>query len=288
MKVSSNKKESMQEIMKKLEDGVKSVYTSENYIAFLKMMAQFYNYSFNNVILILSQCPTASRVASFQTWKRLGCSVKKGEHGIKILVPIPYTYQKKQDTVDDDGNPVQETVDAKGLTFRVGNVFDYQQVSGELPELCTELTDDSEKLQNAILRIVAENDDISYDDSLKEGGANGYYRMDTREICLRPHMAALQTMKTVIHEKAHSLLHNSDSEAKFTRSEAEVQAESVAYVVCQAFGLDSSDYSFPYIASWANKDMDTLRASLSVIEKAAKELMGWLSQHTDLTLEAAV
>ena len=97
MKVSSNKKESMQEIMKKLEDGVKSVYTSENYITFLKMMAQFHNYSFNNVILILSQCPTASRVASFQTRKRLGCSVKKGEHGIKILVPIPYTYQKKQD-----------------------------------------------------------------------------------------------------------------------------------------------------------------------------------------------
>ncbi len=288
MKVSSNKKESMQEIMKKLEDGVKSVYTSENYITFLKMMAQFHNYSFNNVILILSQCPTASRVASFQTWKRLGCSVKKGEHGIKILVPIPYTYQKKQDSVDDDGNPVQETVDAKGLTFRVGNVFDYQQVSGELPELCTELTDNSEKLQNAILRIVVENDDISFDNSLKEGGANGYFRMDTGEICLRPHMAALQTMKTVIHEKAHSLLHSSDAEAKFTRSEAEVQAESVAYVVCQAFGLDSSDYSFPYIAGWQGKDMDTLRASLSVIEKTAKELMGWLCQHTDLTLEAAV
>ena len=141
MKVSSNKKESMQEIIKKQVDGVKSVYTSENYITFLKMMAQFHNYSFNNVILILSQCPTASRVASLQTWKRLGCSVKKGEHGIKILVPIPYTYQKKQDAVDDDGNPVQKTVDAMGLTFRVGNVFDYQQVSGELSELCTELTD---------------------------------------------------------------------------------------------------------------------------------------------------
>lgn len=288
MEVNSKKKESMQEIMERLDAGVLAVYTSENYTNFLKMMGMFHQYSFRNVILILSQCPTASRVASFQTWKRLGCSVRKGEHGIRILVPIPYTYQKKQKTVDDEGNALTETVDAKGLTFRVGCVFDAQQVDGELPSLCRELTDDSEALKKAVARIIDENDDISYDDSLREGGANGYYRVDTKEIRIRPHMTAMQSLKTLLHEKSHSMLHNAEAETRFTREEAEVQAESCAYVVCQAFGLDSSDYSFPYIAGWQGKDMDTLRASLSVIEKTAKELMGWLCQHTDLTLEAAV
>ena len=128
MKVNSNKAQSMQDVLKQLEDGVQAVFTSENYISFLKMMAQFHNYSYNNVILILTQCPTATRCASFQTWKKLGHPVKRGEKGIKVLVPIPYTYEKKQKTVDEDGNAIMETVDAKGLTFRIGHVFDAQQV----------------------------------------------------------------------------------------------------------------------------------------------------------------
>ncbi len=288
MKVNSNKAQSMQDVLKQLEDGVQAVFTSENYISFLKMMAQFHNYSYNNVILILTQCPTATRCASFQTWKKLGHPVKRGEKGIKVLVPIPYTYQKEQKTVDDEGNTLMETVDAKGLTFKVGYVFDVQQVDGKLPSFCHELTDDSDELKKAVARIIEENDDISYDDSLQEGGANGYYRVDTKEIRIRPHMAAMQSLKTLLHEKSHSMLHNTEAASQFTKEEAEVQAESCAYVVCQAFGLDSSDFSFPYIAGWQGKDMNTLRASLSVIEKTAKELMGWLCQHTDLTLEAAV
>lgn len=147
MKVNSNKAQSMKDVLQQLEDGVQEVFTSENYISFLKMMAQFHNYSYNNVILILTQCPTATRCASFQTWKKLGHPVKRGEKGIKVLVPIPYTYEKKQKTVDEDGNAIMETVDAKGLTFRIGHVFDAQQVDGQLPSLCNELTDDSEELQ---------------------------------------------------------------------------------------------------------------------------------------------
>lgn len=288
MKVNSNKAQSMQDVLKQLEDGVQAVFTSENYISFLKMMAQFHNYSYNNVILILTQCPTATRCASFQTWKKLGHPVKRGEKGIKVLVPIPYTYEKKQKTVDEDGNAIMETVDAKGLTFRIGHVFDAQQVDGQLPSPCHELTDDSEELQDAVNRIISENDEISYDVTLQEGGANGYYRVDTKQICLRTGMAASQEFKTLIHEKAHSLLHNSDAEQKFTRSEAEVQAESVAFVVCNAFGVDSgTEYSFPYIATWQGKDMNVLRSSLSVIEKTARELISWLASY-GLTLEAAV
>lgn len=288
MKVNSNKAQSMQDVLKQLEDGVQAVFTSENYISFLKMMAQFHNYSYNNVILILTQCPTASQVASFQTWKKLGYPVKRGEKGIKILVPIPYTYEKHQKTVDEDGNTIMETVDAKGLTFRIGHVFDAQQIDGQLPSVCHELTDDSEELQAAVNRIISENDDISYDVTLQEGGANGYYRVDTKQIFLRTGMAASQQFKTLIHEKAHSLLHNSDAEQKFTRSEAEVQAESVAFVVCYAVGLDSgTEYSFPYIATWQGKDMNVLRSSLSVIEKTARELINWLASY-GLTIEAAV
>ena len=274
----------VKEIMTQLEDGVAAVFTSENYIRLLNMLAQFHRYSYNNCILILMQCPTASRVASFQTWKKMGYPVKKGEKGIRILVPIPYTYQKQQKTVDDQGNPVVETVDAKGLSFRVGNVFDASQVTGELPELAQELTDDPAYLQEAVRRIVEENENINYDPSLKKGEANGYYRPDTQEIYLRSGMAAMQTLKTIIHEKAHSLLHGSDSD-KYTREEAEVQAESVAYVVASAFGFSVSNYSFGYIAGWSSsRETKELKSSLAVIEKTARELMNWLASSTDLEL----
>lgn len=190
----------------------------------------------------------------------------------------------KREQMNDILKQLENGVDAQGLTFRVGYVFDQQQVNGELPALVHELTDNPDILQKAVDRIVAENDYIDYDSNLKQGGANGYYRLDTKQICLRPDMAAMQTLKTIIHEKAHSLLHNSDSENKYTREEAEVQAESVAYCVCSAFGLDSSDYSFGYIAGWSNgRELKELKSSLAVIEKTAKELMQWLAAATDGT-----
>ena len=280
--MTTEKQEKMKEIIMQLEDGVSSVFTSENYIRLLKMLSQFHNYSVNNCILILMQCPSATRVASFQTWKKMGYPVRKGEKGIKVLVPIPYTYQTERKAIDDEGNSVIETVDAKGLTFKIGHVFDASQVQGEMPTLAHELKDDSEHLQKAVEKIVAENEDIHYDHDLKKGGANGYYRLDTKQIALRPDMAAAQTIKTIVHEKAHSLLHNSDSE-RYTREEAEVQAESVAYCVCAAFGLDTSDYSFGYIAGWSSgKETKELKSSLAVIEKTARELMRWLASASDL------
>ena len=279
--MTTGKQDKMKEIMTQLEEGVASVFTSANYTRLLNMLGQFHNYSVNNCILILMQCPSASRAASYQTWKKLGYPVRKGEKGIKVLVPIPYIYQTEQKTVDEQGNPVTETVDAKGLTFKIGHVFDVGQVNGEMPTLARELTDDPENLRQAVERIVAENENIDYDHNLKKGGANGYYRLDTKQIALRPDMSASQTIKTIIHEKAHSLLHNSATD--YTREEAEVQAESVAYCVCSAFGLDTSDYSFGYIAGWSNgRETKELKSSLAIIEKTARELMRWLASATDL------
>ena len=285
--MATEKQERMKEIMTQLEDGVAAVFTSENYTRLLNMLGQFHNYSVNNCILILMQCPEASRVASFQTWKKLGYPVRKGEKGIKVLVPIPYTYQAEEKTVDELGYPVMEIVEAKGLTFKIGHVFDASQVDGEMPTLAHELEDDPEDLRKAVDRIVAENENISYDHNLKKGSANGYYRRDTKQIALRPDMSATQTIKTIIHEKAHSLLH--DSASAYTREEAEVQAESVAYCVCSAYGLDTSDYSFGYIAGWSNgKETKELKSSLAVIEKTARELMQWLASASDLQMVVPV
>lgn len=285
--MTTGKQERMKEIMTQLEKGVQDVFTSENYTRLLNMLGQFHNYSMNNCILILMQCPNASRVASFQTWKKLGYPVRKGEKGIKVLVPIPYTYQTERKTVDEQGNPVTETLDVKGLTFKVGHVFDASQVDGEMPTLAYELEDDSENLRQAVEKIVTENENIAYDHGLKKSDANGYYRLDTKQIALRPDMSASQTIKTIIHEKAHSLLHNSASE--YTREEAEVQAESVAYCVCSAFGLDTSSYSFGYIASWSNgRETKELKSSLAIIEKTARELMHWLANASDLQMVAPI
>lgn len=285
--MTTGRQDKIKEIMTQLEEGVASVFTSANYTRLLNMLGQFHNYSVNNCILILMQCPSASRVASYQTWKKLGYPVRKGEKGIKVLVPIPYTYQTEQKTVDEQGNPVVETVDAKGLTFKVGHVFDVSQVQGEMPTLAHELEDDPEYLRQAVERIIAENESINYDHNLKKGGANGYYRLDTKQIALRPDMSASQTIKTIIHEKAHSLLHNSATD--YTREEAEVQAESIAYVVCNAFGLDTSDYSFGYIAGWSSgRETKELKSSLAVIEKTARELMRWLASASDLQMVVPV
>lgn len=279
-----NRQDKMKEIMVQLEEGVAAVFTSDSYIRLLKMMGQFHNYSVNNCILILMQCPNASRVASFQTWKKLGYPVKKGEKGIKILVPIPYTYQKEQKTMDEQGNISEEIVDAKGLWFKIGHVFDASQVIGELPTLSHELTNNPIQLQKAVEKIISGNENINYDHNLKKESANGYYRLDTQEIYIRPNMASSQTIKTIIHEKAHSILHYSGSK-KCTREEAEVQAESVAYCVCSAFGLDTSDYSFGYIAGWSNgKETNELKSSLAIIERTAKELINWLASSTDLEM----
>lgn len=289
--MADTRKEKMQEIMEQLEKGVADVFTSDNYIRFLNIISQFHSYSLNNCVLILSQYPSASRVASFATWKKIGCSVQKGSKGIKILVPTPKKIVKEQTAIDDDdGNAIVETIEKKALYFKVGHVFDVSQVDGEIPSLCEELKDNSEYLHNAVERIISQNSDINYDFNLKQGGANGYCRLDTKAIFLRAGMSDLQTLKTILHEKAHQLLHTSDSE-KYTREEKEVQAESCAYVALQhiqsstGIQLDSSSYTFPYVATWASgRELKELKSSLEVIKTTSEELIRWITSETDLQM----
>ena len=284
-------KQEMDQALETLEKGVKDVFTSENYRNYLKFFSQFHNYSFNNVIMILMQYPTASKVASFRTWNKLGLKVKKGSKGIKVLVPIPYSYVKEEAVTDEfnnvrydkDGNKVVEETEVKGLTFRLGNVFDISQVEGEIPTLTNELLDNPKQLEEAIEALIKTSSvPINYDYTLNSQTAYGYYSLSERAIYLRPDLNSMHMFKTLVHEKAHSMLHNKDQN-KYTREEAEVQAESTAFVVCNCLGFDTSEYSFGYIASWSkNKELKELKESLKVIADTSNEILKWIQEFTNL------
>lgn len=290
-KTKEERKQEMDQALDTLEQGVKGVFTSENYLNYLKFFSQFHNYSFNNVIMILMQYPTASRVASFRTWNKLGLKVKKGSKGIKVLVPIKYSYTKEKAVTDEynhikrdlNGNKITEEVEMSGLTFRLGNVFDISQVDGKVPSLTNELKGNPKQLKRAVEALFkASNVPINYDYDLNSQTAYGYYSLSERAIYLRPDLNSMHIFKTLIHEKAHSMLHNKDQN-KYTREEAEVQAESTAFVVCNCLGFDTSEYSFGYIASWSeNKELKELKTSLKVIADTSNEILNWIESNTDL------
>lgn len=268
--------------LKKLEDGVVDMFSSDRYKDYLRFFSHMHNYSFNNTILILSQYPTASNVASFQTWKSLKISVKKGEKAIKVLVPIPYC---KEIIIDDEDNSDDlEVIKVDKLSFKLGNVFDVKQTNGELPPLANELTDNPRELTKAIPILMRCNSvPTEFEESLRGKSANGYYHIVDNRIAIKPDMSSSQTFKTLIHENAHSILHTKDT--KYSRNEAEVQAESVAYIVCCALGLDTSNYSFGYIAGWSqDKSIAELRQSLVLIEQTSKSILKWIADNTELQL----
>ena len=220
-KTKEERKQEMDQALETLEKGVKDVFTSENYRNYLKFFSQFHNYSFNNVIMILMQYPTASKVASFRTWNKLGLKVKKGSKGIKVLVPIPYSYTKEEVVTDEfnnvrydkDGNKVVEETEVKGLTFRLGNVFDISQVEGEIPTLTNELKDNPKQLEEAIENLIRTSDvPINYDYTLNSNTAYGYYSLIEKAIYLRADLSSMHMFKTLIHEKAHSMLASFNSE----------------------------------------------------------------------------
>ena len=220
-KTKEERKQEMDQALETLEKGVKDVFTSENYRNYLKFFSQFHNYSFNNVIMILMQYPTASKVASFRTWNKLGLKVKKGSKGIKVLVPIPYSYTKEEVITDEfnnvrydkNGNKVVEETEVNGLTFRLGNVFDISQVEGEMPTLTNELKDNPKQLEEAIENLIrTSNVPINYDYTLNSNTAYGYYSLTEKAIYLRADLSSMHMFKTLIHEKAHSMLASFNSE----------------------------------------------------------------------------
>jgi antirestriction protein ArdC len=266
IKSKEDKQQEMNTIIKTLEDGVRDVFSSEKYKRYLEFCGKFHHYSFNNIMLILIQCPNAQMCASYTTWKSLKMKVRKGEKGIKILCPIPYSYKRK-DHFDEYAE--EEIVNAVG--FKIGHVFDISQVDGDMPTLADELTDNPDNLNDIIEKLIASSPvPVTYDKRLTKNNGNGYYDMETKSIALRAGMSSLQTFKTLVHEIAHSIMHDK----KYPDRKAEVEAESVAFVVCSTLGLDTSNYSFEYIASWSSdKELKELKASLSVIERTSRKLL---------------
>ena len=284
-------KQKVQEIIEKLEQGIKELFESEKYKNYLNTMSKFHNYSFNNTLLIAMQKPDATLVAGFQAWKKnFERHVKKGEKGIRILAPAPYKVKEEQEKLDPEtneimldkeGKPIMEEVEITIPAFRAVSVFDVSQTDGrELPELTVnELSADVEGYQDFMKALeMVSPVPIGYEDI--SGEAKGYYHTEEQRVAIQQGMSESQTVKTAIHEVAHAKLHsrelnkNTDLSEQKDRNTKEVEAESIAYTVCQHFGIDTSDYSFGYIAGWSSgKEMTELKSSLDTIRRTASEMI---------------
>ena len=286
-------------IMQSLESGVEELFTSNRYQEFLKTMAKFHNYSFNNTMLIAMQRPDATLVTSYKNWQSMGRQVMKGEKGITIIAPAPYKKMKEKEVLDEnqrpimgtDGKPKTEQVEVIVPNFKAVTVFDIAQTSGEpiqilAPELLTAAVQDFDSFMQAIQKISPVP--IRFDEI--DGNANGYYHNADKEIVIKKGLSESQTLKTAIHETAHAKLHDREIMESLgvekDRLTKEVEAESVAYCVCSSFGLDTSDYSFPYIAGWSSsREMKEMKASMDVIRKTAGEMIDQLTEELEIILE---
>lgn len=289
----------MDSIMQSLESGVEELFTSNRYQEFLKTMAKFHNYSFNNTMLIAMQRPDATLVTSYKNWQSMGRQVMKGEKGITIIAPAPYKKMKEKEVLDEnqrpimgtDGKPKTEQVEVTVPHFKAVTVFDIAQTSGEpiqtlAPELLTAAVQDFDSFMQAIQKISPVP--IRFDEI--DDNANGYYHNADKEIVIKKGLSESQTLKTAIHETVHAKLHDREIMESLgvekDRLTKEVEAESVAYCVCSSFGLDTSDYSFPYIAGWSSsREMKEMKASMDVIRKTAGEMIDQLTEELEIILE---
>ena len=260
----------IKEITKQLEDGVKGVFNSDSYRQYLSFMGKFHHYSINNSILIWIQMPTASHVAGYKAWMtKFNRQVRKGEKGITILAPCPHKFKKEVQT--EDGFE-EKTVEY--MTYHPCTVFDISQTDGdEVPSICNELTGDVDNYEDLLERLkkVAPCG-VGFEDI--KSGALGYYSPSDNEIRVKNGMSQVQTVKTLVHEIAHAMMHNSAGEEKDAdRYEKEVQAESVAYTVCTMLGISTDGYSFEYVADWSKShDAKELVKSMEVIRRTANTI----------------
>lgn len=258
----------IEEITVKLEQGVKDVFNGGQYKEYLDFMAKFHDYSVNNCILILMQMPTASLVAGYKAWQtKFNRQVRKGEKGIQILAPIPHKFRKE--VKDENGNVTEKEFSYN--TFRAVSVFDISQTDGDkVPTVVNELTEKVADYDSLLKKLIAFAPvPVGFEDI--QGGAKGYYNRLEKRIAIKSGMAEQQTVKTLVHEIARSMLHSvKGEESEADRQTKEVQAESVAYVVCSQLGLSTDDYSFGYIATWGgDKEAKQLINSMEIIKKTA-------------------
>ena len=283
----------MNSILKSLETGVGNIFTGDKYAQYLQTMSKFHRYSFNNTLLIAMQRPDATLVTGYRNWQSMGRQVKKGEKGITILAPAPIKRKREQEILDQnhmplldaDGKPKTEEVEVVIPRFKPTTVFDISQTDGEpietlAPEELTEAVADYDLFMKAITAVSPVP--IRFDEIA--GEAKGYYHSGDKEIVIQKGMSESQTIKTAIHETGHARLHDKDimeeQGIEKDRLTKEVEAESVAYCVCSAFGVDTSEYSFPYIAGWSSgRDMKELKASMDIIRKTAGEMIDELSDN---------
>lgn len=281
----------VREITDKLEQGIKELFESERFKEYLRTMSKFYNYSFNNTLLIAMQKPEATYVAGYTSWQRnFDRQVMKGEKGIKILAPAPYKAQEEREKIDPltqkpvigaDGKAVTETVEVLHPAFKVVSVFDVSQTDGkELPDIIVDELKGTVENYEAFFDALKQESPvpISFEDI--PGGAKGFFSPVESRIAIQEGMSEIQTVKTAIHEIAHAKLHavkpdeKAAPEDKKDRHTKEVEAESVAYTVCQRYGIETSDYSFGYIAGWSSgKETKELKSSLDTIRKTAAEMI---------------
>ena len=290
--------EKLKEITDRLEQGITELFDSERYKEYLRVMSKFHNYSFNNTLLIAMQKPDASLVAGFTAWKnQFQRNVKKGEKGIKIIAPSPFKIKQEMEKIDPqtqkpvigkDGKPVTEEKEITIPAYKVVSVFDVSQTEGkELPDIAVDaLTGDVEQYSD-FFAALEKTSPVPIGFEKIEGGAHGYYHLEDKRIALDEGMSELQTLKTAIHEIAHAKLHDIDRNApkdeqqpRVDRRTREVEAESVAYTVCQHYGLDTSDYSFGYVAGWSSgRELAELKSSLETIRSAAADIINSIDGH---------
>ena len=283
--------ERLKALTDQLEQGVSDIFQSGQYAAYLTAMSKFHHYSFGNTMLIFMQCPNATHVAGYHDWRRnFGRQVKRGERGITILAPCPYRRREEVEETAPDGSTATTIQLVQRVGFRTVTVFDVSQTEGKpLSELVHKLTGDVadyERMTEAICALSPYPINIE----AFPGAAYGCCNFVEQRILVQPDMSQVQTIKTMIHEVSHAKLHapTEKTDGKLPQSKQrfvrEMEAESVAYVVCRHFGVDTSDYSFGYVAGWSRgRELSQLKGSLELIRNTAAELIDGIDPPKELT-----
>lgn len=276
------------EYMERIEKGMMDYLASDKFKDYLKFQSRFHNYSLNNTWLIMLQKPDATRVAGFKTWKDLGRFPGKGT-GIKILAPRPYTFEKEVEVVKD-GKKIKEMQKVQGLKFEPVHVFDVSDTKGrDLPTLIDELRGSSQQASRIIDGIKSISKiPITYEPMT---GKKGYYSPLENRIAISDSLDMNQEAKTLVHEHAHARMHNPDQIeiASIGKRMCEVQAECVAFIVCERFGLDTSDYSFGYMATYSSSmEFPELKESFALINKTAGEIINEMENALTKTNENVI
>lgn len=295
------REEKTKALLQQLDEGARAIWSSDKFRDYLKMMCKFHRYSYRNVILIHMQCPHATHVAGYNSWiDNFHRHVKVGEKGIQILGYTPYNREISKTVLDANGKPLKDK-DGKDVTetsvirvpaYKPVYVYDVSQTEGEpLPELITPLQGDAVPNYQELFAALAEL--APYPITLENisGSANGYCDHGEKKIVVQEGMSQAMTLKTTVHEVAHAREHdpaNFPDGERPPRETLEVEAESIAFLVCEYLGIDTSDYSFGYVGAWSSdKDLPELHEALSHIQKAANEIMDKLDETLELIQERA-